>query len=73
MSTFHFTRTTTSTPEQFVAGLTDFGTTDAASKTTLTYDVFVNDPPPQDGVLPNREPKRFPRLIGRPATTTPVR
>ena len=25
----------------------------------LTYDVFVNDPPPQDGVLPNREPKRF--------------
>jgi glyoxylase-like metal-dependent hydrolase (beta-lactamase superfamily II) len=27
--------------------------------TTLTYDVFVNDPPPQDGVLPNGEPKRF--------------
>jgi len=26
---------------------------------TLTYDVFVNDPPPQDGVLPNGEPKRF--------------
>ena len=25
----------------------------------LTYDVFVNDPPPQDGVLPNGEPKRF--------------
>jgi hypothetical protein len=25
MSTIHFTRTTTSTPEQFVAGLTDFG------------------------------------------------
>ena len=31
-------------------------TTDAS---TLTYDVFVNDPPPQDGVLPNGEPKRF--------------
>src|SRR4051794_10650912 len=27
--------------------------------TTLTYDVFVNDPPPQDGVLPNGEPKQF--------------
>jgi glyoxylase-like metal-dependent hydrolase (beta-lactamase superfamily II) len=27
--------------------------------TTLSYDVFVNDPPPQDGVLPNGEPKRF--------------
>ena len=26
---------------------------------TLTYDVFVNEPPPQDGVLPNGEPKRF--------------
>jgi len=26
---------------------------------TLAYDVFVNDPPPQDGVLPNGEPKRF--------------
>jgi glyoxylase-like metal-dependent hydrolase (beta-lactamase superfamily II) len=26
---------------------------------TLTYDVFVNDPPPQDGVLPNGDPKRF--------------
>jgi len=25
----------------------------------LTYDVFINDPPPQDGVLPNGEPKRF--------------
>jgi glyoxylase-like metal-dependent hydrolase (beta-lactamase superfamily II) len=25
----------------------------------LSYDVFVNDPPPQDGVLPNGEPKRF--------------
>ena len=39
----------------------DMGTTDASSKTTprasnngLTYDVFVNDPPPQDnGLLPN--------------------
>ena len=26
---------------------------------TLTYDVFVNEPPPQDGLLPNGEPKRF--------------
>jgi glyoxylase-like metal-dependent hydrolase (beta-lactamase superfamily II) len=26
---------------------------------TLSYDVFVNDPPPQDGLLPNGEPKRF--------------
>src|SRR6516225_7360962 len=25
----------------------------------LSYDVFVNDPPPQDGQLPNGEPKRF--------------
>jgi glyoxylase-like metal-dependent hydrolase (beta-lactamase superfamily II) len=25
----------------------------------LSYDVFVNEPPPQDGVLPNGEPKRF--------------
>jgi glyoxylase-like metal-dependent hydrolase (beta-lactamase superfamily II) len=25
----------------------------------LTYEVFVNDPPPQDGLLPNGEPKRF--------------
>jgi glyoxylase-like metal-dependent hydrolase (beta-lactamase superfamily II) len=26
---------------------------------TLAYDVFVNQPPPQDGVLPNGEAKRF--------------
>ena len=25
----------------------------------LTYDVFVNEPPPQDGTLPNGEPKAF--------------
>ena len=25
----------------------------------LTYDVFVSDPPPQNGILPNGEPKRF--------------
>ncbi|HEV7174143.1 MAG TPA: MBL fold metallo-hydrolase [Solirubrobacteraceae bacterium] len=25
----------------------------------LSYDVFVNEPAPQDGVLPNGEPKRF--------------
>ena len=29
------------------------------STTRLSYDVFVNDPPPQDGFLPNGEPKRF--------------
>ena len=27
--------------------------------TAVTYDVFVNDPPPQDGVLPNGDPKQF--------------
>jgi glyoxylase-like metal-dependent hydrolase (beta-lactamase superfamily II) len=32
--------------------------TDTATR-TLTYDVFINDPPPQSGVLPNGEPKRF--------------
>jgi glyoxylase-like metal-dependent hydrolase (beta-lactamase superfamily II) len=34
-------------------------TTEATGATTLTYDVFVNNPPPQDGVLPNGEPKLF--------------
>ena len=35
-------------------------TTPQVSKDGLTYDVFVNDPPPQDnGLLPNGEPKRF--------------
>jgi glyoxylase-like metal-dependent hydrolase (beta-lactamase superfamily II) len=35
-------------------------TTPQASDSNLTYDVFVNDPPPQgNGVLPNGEPKRF--------------
>jgi glyoxylase-like metal-dependent hydrolase (beta-lactamase superfamily II) len=36
-------------------------TNQASDDTTegLGYDVFVNDPPPQDGVLPNGEPKRF--------------
>ena len=41
-------------------------TTEATSKTAprvsssdLAYDVFINDPPPQDGLLPNGEPKRF--------------
>lgn len=29
------------------------------TSTTLTYDVFVNDAPSQDGFLPNGEPKRF--------------
>jgi glyoxylase-like metal-dependent hydrolase (beta-lactamase superfamily II) len=32
-------------------------TTEAAG--TLTYDVCVNDPPPQDGLLPNGEPRLF--------------
>jgi glyoxylase-like metal-dependent hydrolase (beta-lactamase superfamily II) len=34
-------------------------TTETAGTTTLIYEVFVNDPPPQDGVLPNGEPKLF--------------
>ncbi len=29
------------------------------SSETLTYDVFINEPSPQDGVLPNGEPKLF--------------
>jgi glyoxylase-like metal-dependent hydrolase (beta-lactamase superfamily II) len=31
----------------------------ATARETLTYEVFVNDAPLQDGVLPNGEPKRF--------------
>src|ERR1700709_814028 len=31
---------------------------------TLAYDVFVNDPPPQDGVLPNGEAKLFSPMAG---------
>src|ERR1700750_1857022 len=27
--------------------------------TELSYDVFVNEPPPQEGFLPNGEPKLF--------------
>jgi glyoxylase-like metal-dependent hydrolase (beta-lactamase superfamily II) len=34
-------------------------TMDATEQTALSYEVFVNDPPPQDGVLPNGEPKLF--------------
>jgi glyoxylase-like metal-dependent hydrolase (beta-lactamase superfamily II) len=34
-------------------------TTPTGSNNTLAYDVFINDPPPQDGVLPNGEPKLF--------------
>jgi glyoxylase-like metal-dependent hydrolase (beta-lactamase superfamily II) len=30
-----------------------------SSNANITYDVFVNDPAPQDGQLPNGEPKRF--------------
>jgi glyoxylase-like metal-dependent hydrolase (beta-lactamase superfamily II) len=30
-----------------------------SSTENLNYDVFINDPPPQDGVLPNGEPRRF--------------
>jgi glyoxylase-like metal-dependent hydrolase (beta-lactamase superfamily II) len=33
--------------------------TSANTTDGLGYDVFVNDPPPQDGLLPNGEPKRF--------------
>jgi glyoxylase-like metal-dependent hydrolase (beta-lactamase superfamily II) len=33
--------------------------TAATRNTAFTYEVFVNDPPPQDGVLPNGEPKMF--------------
>jgi glyoxylase-like metal-dependent hydrolase (beta-lactamase superfamily II) len=29
------------------------------STDNLSYDVFINDPPPQDGLLPNGEPKLF--------------
>jgi glyoxylase-like metal-dependent hydrolase (beta-lactamase superfamily II) len=45
------------------------GTNDETSETTptaannptenLAFDVFINDPPPQDGLLPNGEPKLF--------------
>jgi glyoxylase-like metal-dependent hydrolase (beta-lactamase superfamily II) len=31
----------------------------APTTETLTYEVFVNEAPPQEGVLPNGEPKRF--------------
>ena len=30
-----------------------------SSTTDITYDVFINEPPQQDGFLPNGEPKRF--------------
>ena len=29
------------------------------STDNLSYDVFINEPAPQDGVLPNGEPKKF--------------
>jgi glyoxylase-like metal-dependent hydrolase (beta-lactamase superfamily II) len=32
---------------------------EASTSTGLAYDVFVNEPAPQEGVLPNGEPKRF--------------
>jgi glyoxylase-like metal-dependent hydrolase (beta-lactamase superfamily II) len=38
------------------------GTSDTMPRSldeALTYDVFVNEPPPQDGFLPNGEPKLF--------------
>jgi glyoxylase-like metal-dependent hydrolase (beta-lactamase superfamily II) len=31
----------------------------AEATSTVTYEVFINDPPPQDGFLPNGEPKLF--------------
>ena len=30
---------------------------------TLAYDVFVNEPPPEDGVLPNGEPRVFSPMV----------
>jgi hypothetical protein len=30
---------------------------------TLNYEVFLSDPPPQSGVLPNGEPKRFSPVV----------
>jgi hypothetical protein len=44
---------------------------------SLAYDVFVNDPPPQDGVLPNGEPDQPPGTqlptawLGRPESARP--
>jgi glyoxylase-like metal-dependent hydrolase (beta-lactamase superfamily II) len=38
---------------------TDATGTAEATNSGLAYEVFVNDPPPQDGVLPNGEAKRF--------------
>jgi hypothetical protein len=40
----------------------DVSTTTATE--TLTFDVFVNEPPPNDGVLPNGEPKRLSPTAG---------
>jgi glyoxylase-like metal-dependent hydrolase (beta-lactamase superfamily II) len=46
-------------------GITDPVTVASGNPTTshstaaLSYDVFINTPPPQDGVLPNGEPKLF--------------
>src|SRR5690349_5943549 len=34
-------------------------TTEGNGAAPLGYDVFVNEPPAQDGVLPNGDPKRF--------------
>src|SRR4051794_36698664 len=39
------------------ASVVDMAT--GAVSETLTYDVFINEAPPQEGVLPNGEPKRF--------------
>jgi hypothetical protein len=36
-------------------------TSPQASNDNLSYDVFINDPPPQDGLFPNGEPKVFSR------------
>ena len=43
----------------FGHNLTEVEMSSPAGTETLSYDVFVNEPPPQDGVLPNGEPKRF--------------
>jgi hypothetical protein len=49
MPTFHFHQTTTSTPEQFVAGLTDFGTGRAKLfENSADGDLDVHDQGPTD-------------------------
>jgi glyoxylase-like metal-dependent hydrolase (beta-lactamase superfamily II) len=46
-------------PDDDVTRITEADMSSSEATGTLTYDVFVNDPPPQHGVLPNGEPKLF--------------